>query len=94
MLEEQKAKENFERQQQIFQQEQNTVRLDQFWRAMTLGFHASNEDANSSLAILSLYLDTLEDYFSFYDSLQPQFYSLKANYYITLQSFFHFLKLF
>lgn len=59
MLEETKAKEAFERQQQIFQQEQNTLKLDVYWRVMNLGFHHGNEDANASLAILSLYLDTL-----------------------------------
>jgi len=46
---------------------------------MNLGFHHNNEDANASLAILSLYLDTLTDYFSFYAALQPQFYSMKEN---------------
>lgn len=55
------------------------MKLDVYWRVMNLGFHHNNEDANASLAILSLYLDTLTDYFSFYAALQPQFYSMKEN---------------
>jgi hypothetical protein len=61
---------------------------------MNLNFHNSEKDANASLAVLSVYLDTLLDYFSFYSSLQPQFYTMKENEFITLQSLFHFLKLF
>ena len=70
------------------------MRLDPYWNAMNLAFHKTDEDASVSLAVLSLYLDTLLDYFSFYASLHPQFYSLPENEVITLQAFFHFLKLF
>ena len=70
-LEEKKAQEAFEKQQQILQQEQNTLKLDTYWMVMNLNFHASEKDANASLAVLSVYLDTLLDYFSFYASLQP-----------------------
>lgn len=70
------------------------MRLDVYWKAMNLNFHKNTEDANASLAILSLYLDTLTDYFQFYAALQKQSFNQKENHFINLQSFFHFLKLF
>lgn len=91
---EKRAKEAAERQQQMLLQEQNSLKLDVYWKEMDLNFHSSLEDANAALSIFSLYYDTITDYFSFYASLQPQFYTFKENEFITLQSFMHFLKLF
>ncbi len=50
-------------QQKLLQQQQNTMMLDVYWQAMNLGFHKSNDDANASLAVLSLYLEILHQYF-------------------------------
>lgn len=61
---------------------------------MDLSFHHSTDDANASLSILSIYYLTLTDYFSFYAALQPQFYDLKENEFVTIQSFMHFIKTF
>ena len=91
---EKRSKEAMERQEQILLQERNSLKLDKYWRAMDLNFHSTLEDANTALSIFSLYFDTITDYFSFYASLQPQFYTFKENEFITLQSFMHFLKLF
>ena len=55
------------------------------------GYSAANSNINTPLGV---YYDTITDYFSFYASLQPQFYTFKENEFITLQSFMHFLKLF
>jgi hypothetical protein len=91
---EKKKEEALERQQQMLLQEQNSLKLDIYWKAMDLNFLKSLEDANAALSILSLFYDTISDYFSFYASLQYQFYKLKENEFITLHSFMHFLKLF
>lgn len=91
---EKKKEEALERQQQMLLQEQNSLKLDIYWKAMDLNFHQSLEDANAALSIFSLYYETITDYFSFYASLQYQFYKLKENEFITLHSFMHFLKLF
>jgi len=65
-------------------QEKNIEKLDVYWKVMDLAFHQSSADANASLAVLSVYFDTIYDLFSFYASLQPQFYSYSENQYITL----------
>lgn len=94
-LEKKKADEAFEREQQIMQQAQNTMKLDQYWRVMNLQFFKTEEDASVSLAILSLYLDNLMDYFQFYSALQKQqMYKNPVNYLITLQSMIHYMKTF
>jgi hypothetical protein len=94
MAMEKKKEEALEKQQQMLLQEQNSLKLDIYWKKMDLNFHQSLEDANAALSILSLYYDTITDYFSFYASLQYQFYKMKENEFITLHSFMHFLKLF
>jgi hypothetical protein len=91
---EKKKEEALDRQQQMLLQEQNSLKLDIYWKAMDLNFHQSLEDANAALSIFSLYYETITDYFSFYASLQYQFYKLKENEFVTLHSFMHFLKLF
>jgi hypothetical protein len=78
-LKKQQEREAFEKKQQIIQQEQNTLKLDTFWKAMELTFYDNTEDANASLSILSIYYLTLTDHFSFYANLQPQFFTLKEN---------------
>lgn len=91
---ERKKDEAKERQEQMLLQEQNSLKLDIYWKVMDLNFHNSLEDANAALSILSLYYNTITDYFSFYAALQYQFYKLDENKFITLHSFMHFLKLF
>jgi hypothetical protein len=83
-----------EKHQQAQIQQQNSLKLDVYWKKMDLNFHNNNEDAHASLAIFSLYYETIADYFSFYTSLQTQMYRRKENEFINLHSFFHFLKLF
>ena len=89
-----KKKEAKEREKQAEIQEQNSLKLDVYWKAMQLNFHKNIDDASASLSVFSLYYETITDYFRFYAALQYQFYKLKENEFITLHSFMHFLKLF
>ena len=87
-------KEALDRHNQALKQQENSLKLDVYWRAMVLDFHPSIEDANAALSILSVYYDIITDNFSFYASLQSQPYRLKENEFISLHSFMHFLKLY
>lgn len=91
---EKRTKEAEERHRQMQIQEENSFKLDIYWKAMDLNFHSSLEDANAALSIFSLFYETITDYFTFYAGLQKQFYKEEENRFITLQSFMHFLKLF
>jgi len=91
---ESKKNEALERQEQMLTQQENSLKLDIYWKVMDLTFHQNVEDAGAALNIFSLYYDTISEYFGFYASLQYQFYNLKENEFITLHSFMHFLKLF
>lgn len=91
---EKKRKAEEAKQQQLTHQ-QNSLKLDVYWKAMDLEFHNSKDDALAALSVLSLYYKIITDYFSFYAALNAQiFIENKENKMITLQSYMHFLKLF
>lgn len=92
-LEAEKDRLRKEQMQQIKKQEANANKLMVYTKAMTLSFHTKTEDFNQSMSFLSIYHLEIEQNFMHYSSHIVPHFNHPANQQITLQGFFHFLRL-